>query len=94
MGSWDAFRTKNWFAPKPVPSVIYLYKKYLPKALRKNALLIGIMISNSSYKRKGSSSSILISMILTVLKSPLLFIQYYRSNRLAKKMLAVSKMRD
>ena len=87
MGSWDGFRTKKWFAPKPVPSVIYLYKKYLPDALRKNALLIGIMISNISYKRKGSSSMILLSMLLTVLKSPVLLIQYYRSKRISEKML-------
>ncbi len=91
MGSWDAFRTKNWFAPKPVPSVIYLYKKYLPDALRKNALLIGIMISNISYRRKGSSSMILLSMLLTILKSPVLLIQYYRSQRIAEKMLLQNK---
>ena len=28
MGSWDAFRPKSLFAPRPIPSVLYLYRKY------------------------------------------------------------------
>ena len=87
MGSWDGFRPKKWFAPKPVPSVIYLYKKYLPAPLRRNALLIGIMLSNIPYKKKGSSGMLLFSMFLTLVKSPVLLIQYARANRIANKML-------
>lgn len=88
MGSWDGFRPKKWFAPKPIPSVIYLYKKYLPPTLFKNAILIGIMLSNVSYKQKRSSKMLLLSVILTIIKSPLLFIQYRRSLAIARKMLS------
>jgi hypothetical protein len=28
MGSWDALRPKSLFAPRPVPSVLYLIRKY------------------------------------------------------------------
>jgi len=87
MGSWDAFRSKKWFAPKPVPSVIYLYKKYFPPHLYKNALFIGILLSNIPYKHKGNSTMLLLSIFLTVLKAPVLLIQFYRSNKIANKML-------
>ena len=87
MGSWDGFRPTKWFAPKPVPSVLYLYKKYLPRPLYRNAVLIGIMLSNVSYKHKRSSKMLMISVLLTIVKSPLLLIQYSRSLAIAKQML-------
>lgn len=87
MGSWDGFRPKRWFAPKPIPSVIYLYKKYLPEALYKNAVILGIMLSNVGYKQKRSSKMLLLSAAFTVIKSPLLLIQYKRSYGIAQKML-------
>lgn len=87
MGSWDGFRPKKWFAPKPIPSVIYLYKKYLPSAIYKNAIFLGIMLSNVSYKHKRSSNMLFLSVLLTLIKSPVLYIQYRRSYNIAKKML-------
>ncbi|HWB24558.1 MAG TPA: glycosyltransferase family A protein [Chitinophagaceae bacterium] len=87
MGSWDGFRPKKWFAPKPIPSVVYLFKKYLPAALYRNAVLIGIMMSNVPYKYKRNSKMLFFSMLLTIIKSPLLVIQFSRAKRIARKML-------
>lgn len=87
MGSWDGFRPTKWFAPKPVPSVLYLFKKYFTKPLYKNAVLLGIMLSNVSYKQKRSSGMLMLSVALTVIKSPLLYIQYRRSLHIANQML-------
>lgn len=87
MGSWDGFRPVKWFAPKPVPSVLYLYKKYLPPALYRHAVLLGIMLSNVAYKQKRKSRMLMLSVLLTTLKSPLLFIQYMRSLHIAKQMM-------
>ncbi len=88
MGSWDGFRPTKWFAPKPIPSVLYLFKKYLPTPLYRNAVLIGLMLSNISYKQKGKSSMLLLSVLLTLIKSPLLCIQYARAKKIARQMLA------
>lgn len=88
MGSWDGFRPTKWFAPKPIPSVLYLYKKYLSKPLYRHAVLLGIMLSNVSYKQKGKSSMLMLSVLFTVIKSPLLYIQYRRSLHIAKQMLS------
>jgi glycosyltransferase involved in cell wall biosynthesis len=87
IGSWDGFRPKKWFAPKPVPSVIYSFKKYFPSYLYRNAILIGIMLSNVSYKQKGNNKMLLLSMLLTIVKAPVLWIQYIRANHIASKML-------
>jgi len=87
MGSWDGFRSKKWFAPKPVPSVVYLFKKYFPDELCNNALFIGIMLSNVPYKYKRSSTMLLLSVLLTVIKSPLLLLQFYKSKKIAERML-------
>ncbi len=87
MGSWDGFRPKKWFAPKPVPSVIFLYKKYLPAHLYRHAIFKGILLSNVSYKHKGSGKMLLLSALLTIIKAPLLYLQYYKANKIALQML-------
>ena len=87
LGSWDGFRPIKWVAPKPIPSVVYLYKKYFPKSLKNNAILIGVILSNIPYKYKRSNRLLAVSIVLSVIKSPLLFIQYYRSCIIAEKML-------
>jgi glycosyltransferase involved in cell wall biosynthesis len=87
MGSWDGFRPKKWFAPKPVPSVIYSFKKYFPPYLYGNAILIGIMLSNVSYKHKRSNKMLLLSILLTIIKAPVLWIQYIKAKNIANKML-------
>lgn len=86
MGSWDGFRVKKFLDPKPVPSVLYLYRKYFPHRLYKHAVFMGIIFSNVPYRFKGNSSMLLLSIAIAILKSPLLLIQYRKSFRIAKQM--------
>ncbi len=88
IGHWDGFRPKKLFAPKPVPSVVYLFKKYFPKELYRNNIYLGILISNLSFKKKKDKSSVLLSGLLTIIKFPLLIIQFQKSLFRANKMLA------
>jgi glycosyltransferase involved in cell wall biosynthesis len=92
MGSWDGFRPKKWLAPKPVPSVIYSFKKYFPPYLYRNAILIGIMLSNVSYKYKRSNKMLLLSTLLTIVKAPVLWVQYVKARNIANKMLQEDKV--
>ena len=39
MGSWDAFRPKSILAPRPVPSVLYYYRKYFGNKAAKLAVV-------------------------------------------------------
>lgn len=86
IGSWDGFRLKKLFAPKPVPSVIYLYRKYLPSELYKNAIFLGLVLSNVPYRFKGNTVMIFFSVLLSFFKAPLLFIQLRVSKAKADKM--------
>lgn len=87
IGHWDGFRPKKWFAPKPIPSVIYLFKKYFPAHLYHSSIFMGILLSNVSYKNKRSNKMLAVSAILTFVKAPMLYIQYRRSLSKATKML-------
>jgi len=91
MGSWDGFRPKKWFAAKPIPSVVFLYKKYYPKTLYRSVILLGIMLSNVSYRNKGNNKMLALSIALTVIKSPVLLIQFLRARSIANKMLQRDK---
>jgi glycosyltransferase involved in cell wall biosynthesis len=94
IGHWDGFRPKKWFAPKPVPSVIYLYKKYFPKHLYLNSIYLGIMLSNLSFKSKRDNRLVLVSMLITIIKLPLLAIQFHKSLSLANKKLQKGSMAE
>lgn len=87
IGHWDGFRPKKLFAPKPIPSVIYLFKTYFSKELYRNNIYLGILTSNVSYQKKRSSVAMVVSVALTVLKLPLLIVQFRKSLNRANKML-------
>jgi glycosyltransferase involved in cell wall biosynthesis len=52
MGSWDAFRPKGILAPRPVPSVFYLARKYFGNASAALFALQNIPFSFIPYKLK------------------------------------------
>ncbi len=91
MGSWDAFRQKKWFQPKPVPSVLFQYRKYLSPEETKHAVILGLMLSNVSYRHKKSSSMLFLSFLLFLVKSPVLYFQYRKADRIASEMLQRDK---
>lgn len=87
IGHWDGFRPKKWFAPKPIPSVVYLFKKYYPKHLYRSVMFLGILLSNVSYRKKKSGKMLAFSVVFAIIKFPLLIISFYRARSIANKML-------
>lgn len=79
MGSWDAFRPKSWLAPRPVPSVLYLYRKYFGKRLAILALVQNLLPSIVPYQYKSNKISLLLGSLLGLFFLPLLLIQVSRS---------------
>lgn len=75
MGSWDAFRPKKFFSPRPLPSVLYLYRKYYPKDFVTNALIIGMLPSLIPYKWKGKKFLYPLGAITAMLILPVLLMQ-------------------
>ncbi|MDQ3020522.1 MAG: glycosyltransferase family 2 protein [Bacteroidota bacterium] len=87
MGSWDAFRPKNFFAPRPIPSVLYLYRKYFPADYVSNALMLGMLPSLIPYKWKGKRFLYPFGALLAIFILPVMLLQLSISWSRSSKML-------
>ena len=87
MGSWDAFRPTKFFAPKPIPSVIYFYKRYLKTFNYRMTIFIGLLLSNIKYENKKHNFFLITSMVKSVFLFPLVLFQYKKSKKIASKMI-------
>lgn len=89
MGSWDAFRSLKLFSPRPIPSVLYLSRKYFGTANSVIYLLLNVPPSVVPYKYKGSKLFSLIGVMLFIVLLPFVAIQvgkaWVRSGKMLKK---------
>lgn len=87
MGSWDAFRTNKLFDPRPIPSVLYLSRKYFGS--RKSVLMIipSVLPSIVPYKWKSNKALKLLSFFFLPVLLPLILFQVMKSWNLASKKL-------
>ena len=83
MGSWDAFRTKKWLSPRPIPSVLYLFRKYFGNKLSKLALLRTVPLSIMPYKFKKNKALLFVGVLISILILPLIVFQIFKSWRLS-----------
>ncbi|MGY5352979.1 glycosyltransferase family 2 protein [Wenyingzhuangia sp. IMCC45533] len=94
MGAWDAFRTQKWLDPKPIPSVLYLYRKYFGKKHTLYMLLKTIPFSILPYKYKGKKIINLLVTMLSMFFVPILLIQVNKSWKRSSKMLTEGEKID
>lgn len=87
LGSWDAFRPKNLFAPRPIPSVLYFYRKYFGKKRTQLAILRTVPQSIIPYRYKKNKKMLLLGALISVLLLPFVLLQVVISWRLATKKL-------
>lgn len=87
MGSWDAFRPSSFFAPRPIPSVLYYFRKYYGNSAARRALLRTIPLSIMPYQFKKNKPLLLLGVLLSILLLPVVLIQVMRSWRLASEKL-------
>jgi len=87
MGSWDGWRPKKLVGPRPVPSVLYLSRKYFKNKMTRFLVAKEIIPSLIPYKYKGSKFGKVIIFLLTLFVLPLVFFQVYLSWKAASKML-------
>lgn len=83
MGSWDAFRPSTFFAPRPIPSVLYYFRKYYGNAAAGWSLLRTIPLSVMPYQFKKNKPMLVIGALLSILLMPVVVVQVVRSWRLA-----------
>ncbi len=93
MGSWDSFRPTKLFAPRPVPSVLYLTRKYFGNKAAFLVLLLSVPGSVVPYKYKTNKALKLIAYLSLMLTWPVILIQVVISwNRASKKIREGSKI--
>jgi len=85
MGSWDGFRPKSWFAPRPVPSVLYFFRRYFSPKTVFLGIIIGVLPSLVPYRFKKNRWLLILGSLLSILLLPLIFIQVLRSWLLSTK---------
>lgn len=87
MGSWDALRPKNILAPRPIPSVLYLIRKYHSAQEAFLYLIKNIPQSYIPYKFKGNKKAKLMVFLAFPFWLPLAFISVLKSWKQASKKL-------
>ncbi len=92
MGSWDAFRPKKLFAPRPIPSVLYLYRKYFGKQRALLAILRSVPQSIIPYRYKKNKKMLVLGMLISLFLFPFVVLQVFISWRLATKKLREGAM--
>lgn len=83
MGSWDGWRPKKLFGPRPVPSVLYLSRKYYGNKHSIWYILVTVMPSLIPYQFKKSKFLKLFSFLLLPFLLPLVVFQVLKSWQLA-----------
>lgn len=87
MGSWDAFRPKSFWAPRPIPSVLYLFRKYHGNKAAVWALVKNIPPSIVPYAFKKNKLLIVLGTFTSLLLFPILLWQVHKSwNKSSKKL--------
>ena len=87
MGSWDGLHPKNFFAPRPIPSVLYLKRKYFGNRESIYFLLQVMPFSFIPYRYKGSRKVKLFFLLLMPFQFILLLFVVLRSWKKSSKML-------
>jgi glycosyltransferase involved in cell wall biosynthesis len=86
MGSWDGWRPKKFFGPRPVPSILYFYRKYFGNVAARWLMLATIPLSIVPYKFKGNKALSIIGIFITILIFPLVLWQFWLSWKKASEM--------
>lgn len=74
-GNWDALRPTKFFAPRPVPSILYLSRKYFGNNKARLLLLINMPSSVVPYKYKDNRKKQLLYMLSFVVTFPVIVAQ-------------------
>ena len=85
MGSWDAFRPSNFFAPRPIPSVLYFFRRYFGNKPSRLTLLRTIPLSIFPYQFKKNKPLLILGTCITLIIFPLVIYQVSKSWSLATK---------
>ena len=87
MGSWDAFRPKKLFSPRPIPSVLYFFRKYYGSSSARWSLLKTIPSSIIPYRFKQNKKILTLGIVISLFLLPIVLIQVFISWRKSSEKL-------
>jgi hypothetical protein len=87
MGSWDAFRPKKLLAPRPVPSVLYMTRKYFGTKAALYSILLNVPPSIIPYKYKRNKYIALFGILISIFLFPIVIYTVLKSWNYSSKML-------
>lgn len=88
MGSWDGYRPTRFFAPRPIPSVLYLMRRYFGNASARLDMVIKVPSSILPLRHKRQPIVLLIATILSIFIIPILGFQVMKSWNLSSEMMS------
>lgn len=86
-GHWDGWRPKNWWAPRPVPSILYLQRRYFGNGVALRSLALGLIPSLVPYAQKGRLGAMIKGLLFALPLLPFLLIQAGRSWRISSRLV-------
>jgi glycosyltransferase involved in cell wall biosynthesis len=92
MGSWDALRPKSLFAPRPVPSVLYLIRKYHGNQEAVYYLIKNIPQSYMPYRLKNNRFSRSVYIFLFPIFLPIAIVAVLKSWKLSCKKIEIGPL--
>jgi glycosyltransferase involved in cell wall biosynthesis len=87
MGSWDAFRPKKLLASRPVPSVLYLTRKYFGNKAAWYNILINVPPSIIPYKYKRNKFIAVFGIFFSLCMFPIVVYTVLKSWSISSRML-------
>lgn len=87
LGSWDGLRPVNWTRPRPIPSILYHFRRNWGILNTLLFLVKNIPLSLSNYSMKGKKIGYLISVVIFIFFFPIIIIQILRSWHISTKKL-------
>jgi hypothetical protein len=85
MGSWDSWRPTRFFAPRPMPSVLYFVRKYYGDAPAKYYLIQNLPTAFLFYQWKKHKVLKIIFFCAAPLIFPMILITGFRSWHISTK---------
>lgn len=92
MGSWDAFRPKKLLSPRPIPSVLYFFRKYFGQKRTLLAILRTVPQSIIPYRYKKNKKMLVLGLLISLFLFPFVVLQVFISWRLASQKLREGAM--
>lgn len=87
MGSWDGYRPKKWWGPRPIPSILYYFRKYHGTKKTILNLIKNVPPSLIPYTFKGNKPLIIVALFMAIILFPFIIAQVILSWNKASKML-------